>query len=323
MRLFSILHGMLREALGEAVPIHRLLEQYPNLRVELPEPAGSISAYDSVVSWHDWGKASANDWPRRPLGSLLGWKYFAGDSYRSFTVHRSEFEQFGTCRIDENWQCDIQAVEGLAASKSELTDFQSLDAMVETNSKAMIDAITEEKLQANLAHNEIRILRPGSVSDHFARYLWDGGRIFLMNHGGSHHFAAARYIAARLKRPVPLSGSQYTYGINPAALQALRADFEIFVISHKPAPANAFRDAMKQYRATYLTQYLPRPYEQHTAILLPRSEPRSVKVATVLRENGFFDLGEYLGQLVVKQAITEANAPVAATLNPSRERASI
>ena len=88
----------------------------------------------------------------------------------------------------------------------------------------------------------------------------------------------------------------------PAALNALQRDFDMFVVSHKPAPANAFHHDMAKYRATYLSQYLPRPYEQHTAILLPRSEPRSAKVAAVLRENGFFDLGEHLGQPVAKQA---------------------
>lgn len=321
MKLPAFFSDIVNEALGEPVPIRRVIEQYPDLRVELPVPANSISAYGSVVSWHDWGKAPVDRWPRRPPGTLLGWKYYAGDSYRSFTVQRPEFEQFGSSHLTENWQCDIQTVTGLAFSKSELTEFQSLDAMVESKSPEMIDAITEEKLQANLAHNEIRILRPGSVSDHFARYLWDGGRIFLMNDGGSHHFAAARYIAARLERPVPLSGSLYTFGINPAALEALRADFDMFAISHDAAPANAFRDSMEKYRATYLSQYLPRPYDQHTAILLPRSEPRSAKVAAVLRENGFFDLGEHLGQLVAKQAITEAYQPAAAvTLSPSRQR---
>jgi hypothetical protein len=56
------------------------------------------------------------------------------------------------CEVAEDWQCDIRDVQGFSTSKSELTDFTTIDAMVERNSREMIDEITPAKLSHNLAH---------------------------------------------------------------------------------------------------------------------------------------------------------------------------
>lgn len=47
---------------------------------------------------------------------------------------------------------------GFSSSKSELRDFSSTNAMVECNSREMIDSISHEKLAKNLSHPEIRII---------------------------------------------------------------------------------------------------------------------------------------------------------------------
>lgn len=70
-----------------------------------------------------------------------------------------------------------------------------MDDMVVRNSPEMIDEISPAKLAKNLAWDEIRIISHVD-HDYFATWAWDG-RVFLMNSGGSHHFAAAKYIAAR------------------------------------------------------------------------------------------------------------------------------
>lgn len=135
--------------------------------------------------------------------------------------------------------CDITDVHGFSASKSDLRDFGHTDEMVEANSRAMIDQITPAKLAENIAHREIRIIHNPDTSDHFTRYLWDG-RLWLMNDGGSHHMAAAKYIAARLRQPVTLTGKLYTYSLNAVAIASLRREFEMFVINDEPVIANAF-----------------------------------------------------------------------------------
>jgi len=208
----------LGEDLGRPAQMLTFLERGATLRVDLSAPGSSI-ALSSVVAWHEWGERPALHWPRRRPGTLPGWRYAAG-RYASCQIHRPELERFGTCEVEADWTCEIQSVEGLAASKSELTHFGSLDAMVLANSREMINEISNDHLAKSLAHDEIRILHCERTSDHFARHSWDG-RVFLVNSGGSHHFAAARYLASRLGHRVTLRGTLRTYGVDAQAVGAL------------------------------------------------------------------------------------------------------
>jgi hypothetical protein len=300
--LLKTLLNSIQEDFGRPASIHALIDAHPSLSIPLREPARSIAS-SSVARWHEWGETSFNHWPHRNRGEVMGWRYASG-AYSSFCVKREEFVNFGSCAITEGWECDIQDVTGLAASKSELKDFDTLDRMVETNSRKMIESITAEKLRENLAWGEIRILHRDDPSDFFARYLWDD-RVFLINSGGSHHFAAARYIAARIGSPVLLRGKLRTYAINEMAVVSLQRDYEMFVIADTPNAALGFHDAMQRFRASYLWQYLPRPYLDCRAILLPKADARSMKVATALHQARFFDLGLYLRGLVARQANTQ------------------
>lgn len=292
--LTTIVDG-LREDFGQPATLLRLLQTTPELRVDLPPPPLSIDA-TSIVRWHELGIPSPLEWPRRNPGVLRGWKA-SGNYYDSFTVARQEYTQLGQ-RTELKVELDINEVDGVSASKSDLTTFQTLDQLVETNSGEMIDEISDAKLAKNLAHREIRILH--GDSDYFARYLWDG-RTFLMNSGGSHHFAAARYLAKRLNQRVPLRGRLYVYELNGSAVAALRRDFEMFVISDEAAIANDFHEAMRSFQATWLWHPMPRPYEKTRAILLPRAEKRSLRVAQALRDAGVLDFGAYLTDLVAHQ----------------------
>jgi hypothetical protein len=297
--LLTSLYDSVREDLGVPGKLLRLLDDRPEICVQISEPTSVIDA-TSVVQWHKWGDSSPFRWPRRGAGWVVGWKH-SGGTYNSFESNLAPLAAIGQYHCTVNWACDIQDVSGLGASKSKLTNFACLDDMVEQNSPEMIDEITEEKLRDNLAHSEIRILHNADTSDHFARHQWDG-RVFLMNDGGSHHFAAARYIAARIVQRVPLQGKLYTYSINESSVHALRCDFDLHVISDEPVIVNAFHDAMHSFKATYLQRDMPRPYEKMRAILLPKNEPRSARVSKVLRQAGAFDLGEHLADLCGRQS---------------------
>ncbi|MNR10183.1 hypothetical protein D3C85_1264190 [compost metagenome] len=173
--------------------------------------------------------------------------------------------------------------------------FKNMDAMVERNSKEMIDEITPEKLAKNLAWDEIRIIsRVGH--DYFQTWSWDG-RVFLMNSGGSHHFAASKYIAKRLNIRVPLNGRYRVHGLNQVALESLTRDFEIFVMSSHHRHQMGLHKAMMSFKATYYWKDLPRPYTDQCAVFLPKAEKRSAKVAEILRASAFQDLGRYLKDL--------------------------
>lgn len=65
----------------------------------------------------------------------------------------------------------------------------------------------------------------------------------------------------------------------------------------------AFLKAMKSFWAAYLWQYLPPPYQakEQRVILLPKSDSRSMKVASVLHQAGFFYLSKHLDKLIDRQ----------------------
>jgi len=299
LRLFKRVYEAIQEDLGYSpVKLLKVIKEYPDFLPQLAEVPRSIHE-GHVVKWHEWGERryGLNIYSK---SSMMCW-CFRNGYYESFHLAMPEFDSFGLCEEVPYWACEIQDVVGLSSAKSELHKFTSLDDLVETNSSEMINIITEEQLQKNLAHNEIRIIHQGNrTTDHFSSYLWDK-RIFLSNSGGGHHFAAARYIASRIKQKVPLKGKLMTYSINPKSLDALCEKFSIFVISNGNPESNLFNDAMRAFRATYGWRSLPRPYDSYRAIFLPKDEPRSILVANVLLDAGVYDLGAYLAELVNRQ----------------------
>lgn len=298
-RLFKALIDGVREDWGYPVKLHRLLSDQSQIRVTLDDASPCISV-SSVAQWYDLGQLRhPHLWKVGKQGELMGWGPRGRYGYGSFMVLRPEFAQIAPLQIVKDWVCDISDVHGFAASKSKLRDFTSTDQMVEANSREMIDEITIEKLEKNLAHREIRIIHsPGS--DYFERCAWDG-RVFLINGGGSHHFAAAKYIAARLQKAVTLRGKLYNYSLNASAIDSLRRDFEMFVISDEDAVWYGFHQSMESFRATWLYHDMPRPFKRAKAILLPKTERRSMLVATLLRDAGVVDLGEHLSHLADTQ----------------------
>ncbi|MBH4098086.1 hypothetical protein I5M83_22120 [Pseudomonas aeruginosa] len=293
-QLASSVVRWIRDDLGYPASLHHVLRSAQVRAASLPEVPFSIAA-SSVVRWNEWGSICDGRGPRFAAGEMLGWREIGGH-YSSFYLTRDDLARIGTREVRDLWECEIQDVVGLSSSKSELRDFTSLDDLVEANSRSMIEPVSAETLDRNLAWSEIRILHRDSTSDHFACYRWDG-RLFLMNAGGSHHFAAARYIASRLCRRIPLRGRLVVYGLNRSSIASLARDYEIFVIPNEPASYLAFHDAMTACRATYLHRALPRPYGDRRAVFLPRSELRSSRVADLLRNEGFFDLGAHLQML--------------------------
>ncbi|MDD1148816.1 hypothetical protein M5G25_10985 [Pseudomonas sp. TNT2022 ID357] len=252
-----------------------------------------------VVKWNEFGDLPYER-SRPSRRRLNGWGYSLGSNrnYGGIDLQRDDLLNLGTTQEIQNWNCDIQDVDGFSASKSELHKLKSMDAMVECNSKSMISEITMEKLQQNLAWDEIRIISRVD-HDYFQTWSWDG-RVFLMNSGGSHHFAAAKYIAARIGEKVPLKGRYRIHGINQVALKSLRRDFDIYVMSSQHKHLNGFHTAMRNVQATYYWKDLPRPYTNQCALFLPKDDKKSVKVSQVLKKAGFQDLGLYLKNLPVK-----------------------
>jgi len=293
--------NLIREDLGYSpVKLLNAIDSYPEFLPKLEDAPKTIHEGD-IVRWHEWGEMRFRPREYSPHNVMIGWVNSQG-RYASFDLAMPEFDHFGQCEVTPNWECDIQEIVGLSGSKSHLNQFTSLDDFAETEYTSLIDEITEERLLKNLAHDEIRIgreTRRDTTSDHFSRFLWDN-RIFLSNHGGSHHFAAARYIAGKTGREVRLNGKLKTYSINPHSVEALRNRFDIVLIDDGAEEQNQFHRSMSAFNATYLWRKLPPPYNNSRAIFLPKNEARSKTVAGYLKAAGAYDLGAFLQTLCRK-----------------------
>ena len=102
--------------MGFPAAIVNLIKARPGLRatIEVPKPSASLV---SVVKWHEWAMR---------FGELRGWTQW-GSHYSGTNIQRNEFANYGTEEIVENWSCNIGDIEGLCASKSDLTKFANLD----------------------------------------------------------------------------------------------------------------------------------------------------------------------------------------------------
>lgn len=277
---------------GVPSTVSQAIKSNPHLLAQ-PEPTKFSIDANSIPRWHEFGE------DHRCRSAVNGWSADGG-FYEGRRLDLPALRHIGYEARQNYWVCEIQDVAGLSASKSKLSTFTSLDEMAKTNSPEMVEPVTKEKLEQNLAHREIRILRDNSP-DFFVQYLWDK-RVFLVNAGGSHHFAAARYIAGCLDIPVPLSGVLVQRGIKKDVTSTLCQDFDMFLISSEPMAFGAFHDGMRKVAASYYLLSLPAGFcSDARAILLPKDEKRSVNVAKVMREAGAFDLGLYLIELAGQQ----------------------
>jgi hypothetical protein len=207
-----------------------------------------------------------------------------------------------TCEDIADWGCDIQDVRGLAASKAPLEKFSSLDHMAEVRSAQYIHPLSEQNLLNNLSHDEIRILhRADGGGDFFVRYLWDDGRIYLVNSGGSHHFVAARYIAARIGKAVPLRGRLHTYSLNPESVHRLLRAYQIFMVEERKS--FDLHERMSACRVEYGRCALPNPFHAFHAIFLPTDKPKSIIVSKMMIGAGAFSLNDYFSKTFVRQPL--------------------
>ena len=286
----SLLNSILdtvREDFGFPAGLERALEEDTSRRTSLEAKRSSISL-DDVIPWHNPVRSQLGMSP----GIVNGWRETHG-SYGHTTAVIPALGSLGITVSDENWECDISAVEGLAASRHGLSQFQTLEELVKQNAPELIATVSHEALQTNLAHSQIRILNQPNTSDCFVVHSWDK-RLFLSNAGGSHHFAAAQYIARRLAVPVPIRGRRVQHLVHHSAARQLYAEYDTFAMSFEATFQGAFFDAMRNVRATWFHTPMSGPLSDSQVVLLPRNEPRSVRVAKLLREAGFADFGRHL-----------------------------
>lgn len=284
----SSMQDCVTEACRVPLPLYRSIADNPLLRADVKEPPKVAAAFETVVPWHLWSATETSD-----CHGVGGGRGSSHPSTLGADILGSHVE------ID-CWSCDIRDIAGLATSEAyeRLMFSRTLDEMAELEVGFPAEPATEDQLRKHLEWHERRIGNRGSLKDHLFCHLWDG-RLFLFNHGGSRHFVAARHIAGRLGIAVPVRTNLHLYGIRPEVVGRLRRAYEVFVLAGEATAWTGFLEAMRRFGVTHLRRRMP-GYPGMHAVLLPRAEPRSMRVAMLLRRSGYFDLGDHLGRLAEK-----------------------
>ena len=259
------------------------------------DPPHSISYYDSMIHWDRWSNNFNNSYPYK----LEGWSKRNG---RYLKLHTDQEWLKHLCKSEESmWSGDMRQISALGASKSNLKDFETFGDMVQQNSKDLVGSISISMIEKNLSHYQIRIFNSDS-GDYLVTNSWTN-RISLINSGGSHHFAAAHYLATQLNYPIPLTCTMYKYTLDSQAILNLCTEFDVYVINNERNELNIFHDYMSKYSITYYYRELPLPLKNSYALFLPKKEILSNKVSNLLRATGHYYLNDYFLQLISENKI--------------------
>jgi hypothetical protein len=192
-----------------------------------------------------------------------------------------------------NWNCDIQEVSGLSASKSDLKKFKNLDEFA--ISTTLISEINDQSLQKNLLWENGKILNYPYLN----RYAWDNNRIHLSNSGGSHHFAAARYIASKLSKKVTIIGKLESFKLLPEPIISLLNQYDLYAVSHEHEVF--INDQSIDFGATIGFFDAPSPFRDKVIVFFPRNNKRSMCLSKLFKQLDIFDFSKFLLESLNKQ----------------------
>lgn len=292
------------DEVGVPASLSSAIQDHPALRQVVFGEKKTASSRD-IQQWENLGRSARG--LDAPQGVLVGWTDTQG-SYASIDLPVTALSRLVTTRTIEQFTCDITEIETLGAAKSNLSEYSNLDEFAEQRCANLLGDISKEGLLKMLEHDQIRSVG-ANATDTLSRYGWDG-RLNLLNEGGAHHFAAARYIAKRMDIPVPICTTLHEYVFDPLAVAQLNQQFDIFAIgdpAHDARAHLALQDAFKKLRATFFTGSLPWSTDEYvrdaSAIFLLKNDRKSERVAEVFRKEGFMDLGQVLeSKLAVQQS---------------------
>ncbi|MBB3923709.1 DUF6685 family protein [Xanthomonas arboricola] len=225
-------------------------------------------------------------WPQEPAGQIRMWTYDRGGE-RSQKVVVEHFKDLIT-ETKSMVTVDIRDIECLVFSKTDLHGFATLDDMAKHACPDWIKDVSHENLRALLAKAP-----PAYTEGRLSQVDWDG-RLTLIAYDGSHHFAAARYLAGQLDVSVPMTMELSTRSINAQALDALENSYDAFVLLDQPAFNQALTEAFQATQVPHGRKELRLGRalgdRTHQLILLPRESVRAMRSASVLHDAGALTL---------------------------------
>lgn len=276
---------------GHPVELEHVLKKFGDISVNIEQPK-NVDA-NGVIHWAELGMDAHHR--NTDQGWVRGWRLRGGE-WQSYDYHSHGLSELCVEDVEENWICDIGAVEQLSDLTPELKEFTSLNELAQKACAELIENVSEEGVNEIIACAEIRIIHQESSKDHFRRFAWDG-RIQLINQGGSRHFAAARYIAGELNATFQLSATIQEMSLKPKAVHALHDEFDMFPVKNDPAMLEELMEALRAFGAEFCFMDLPSPFVGEKVIMLPKVVDRSVKTSKFLAQAGLSEMGSHLADL--------------------------
>lgn len=137
-----------------------------------------------------------------------------------------------TIHLETPCLLDLSEIGGFLNSKSDLSQYRTIDDFVQNACPDYINDVSMENLDRMLLWPEIRLVNsPETTTDSFAIFGWCP-KIFVQNAGGSHHMAAAHYLAKKLSQCVPIQGKVSINLISNTALQNFDSKYAAFAVPH-------------------------------------------------------------------------------------------
>lgn len=181
---------------------------------------------------------------------------------------------------------DIREISCLSASKGPLALSQTLDDFAVAECRREIGSAEAKELEACLRYYGVRLASPfRPEGEGIVAVSWSEGSIYWPNHDGSHHFAAARYIAGLIGQPVPITAALTSWSINFDAVSSLFDEFFAWVLPDHD-DTWVFIRIVHQYGQSIGVAGMPLPYRDQLLVLLPRQISGVTEVAAIIDASG-------------------------------------
>jgi hypothetical protein len=256
--------------------------QLPRL-IELPKTASGETIYR---------------WERLNTDAVI-WTFIKNETVRHDISIKPLLSILKTKTIDE-YSVDIREIERLSASKSRLDESPDLDSFIIKNRPTMVNDVNHDNLKKYLSHKEIRIIHNKNAGDRLVKMSWCN-ELLLCNSGGSHNFAAARYMAKQLNVPIKITGQLLSHHFSDADINALTSKYYVFLTPKHDVFYGDLIDYFRKIKQGFI--YLKTLTVTHIPgnFLLIENTSNNQKVIYELLKFGFQDVGSYLMEMSKKQ----------------------
>jgi hypothetical protein len=191
-------------------------------------------------------------------------------------------DQICTSRAFGPITLDIREITCLSASKGPLGRSETLDEFAVAECQREIGPATAKQLEACLSYYGVRLTSPfRDDGEQLSAVAWSGGTIYWPNYDGSHHFAAARYIAGVLNQPVPITAPLTSYSIDRNAIATLADEFVTWVMPDHDDTWSFVR-MIHQYGMEIGVAAMPLPYHDELLVLIPRHAVGASKIIEII-----------------------------------------